>query len=322
MTNEIKPDEAVSVVVARFEVATLTAGHRQMLDYVLSKGYGTNLMILGVAPTLCTKQNPLDYESRRLMIESEYPGRFSFAYIKDCHDDSVWSKNLDGIIDDLRGNRAPVLIGSRDSFFEHYSGKYRDNFEEYKQQVFISGTEQRRQLSRQIKNSAEWRAGVVYATQNKYPTVFSTVDCAIFDDQTLSRIYLAKKDREIGYRFVGGFADPRDDSFETTARREAAEETGLECDILQYVASQKIDDWRYRSEEDKIITHLFAMTRTFGRAKADDDISELRLFEFDKVGADMLVPEHRSLFEKLAAWRKDYLKTQIILAAEVARQLD
>lgn len=320
--KDINPNEAVSVIVARFEVATLTTGHKQMLDYVLSKGYATNLMILGVAPTLCTKQNPLDYEARRLMIEAEYPGKFSFAYIKDCHDDSVWSKNLDGIIHDLCGPRIPILIGSRDSFFEHYDGKYRDNFEEYKQQVFISGTEQRRQLSRQIKNSAEWRAGVVYATQNKYPTVFSTVDCAIFDNESLEHLFLAKKDKEIGYRFVGGFADPRDDSFEMTAKREALEETGLECEILQYVASQKIDDWRYRNEEDKIITHLFAMTKTFGRAKADDDISELRLFEFDKINQDMLVPEHRALFEKLAAWRKEYLRTRVILSAEVAKQLD
>lgn len=315
-------NEEVSVIVARFEVATLTDGHKQMLDYILSKNYGTNLLILGVSPTLCTKMNPLDYEARRLMIESEYPGKFSFAYIKDCHDDDVWSKNLDNIISDLCGNRKPVLIGSRDSFFEHYTGKYRDNFEEYKQQIFVSGTEQRRQLSRQIKNSPEWRAGVVYATQNKYPTVYSTVDCAIFDDWELKHLYLAKKEKEIGYRFVGGFADPKDLSFEMTAHREATEETGLECAVVQYVTSQRVDDWRYRNEEDKIITHLFAMKKAWGRASANDDISELRLFEFDAIKLNDLVPEHRELFEKLKDWRANYLKNNINIVNEVGKQLD
>ena len=56
------------VIVARFQVAELTEGHKQILDYVLSKGHNQNILFLGVSPTRATKNNPLDYEFTRILL--------------------------------------------------------------------------------------------------------------------------------------------------------------------------------------------------------------------------------------------------------------
>ena len=314
--------EKVGVLIGRFEVAELTDGYRQLLDWFIEQGFGTNILILGNAQVLCTKNNPLDYESRRLMIEEAYPGKVSLHYLMDQALDEKWSENLDRIVDDTRSNRDVVLIGSKDYFYNHYFGKYRGSFVEYLPKSFPSGAEHRKSVSKQLKCSKEWRAGVIWATANRYPTVYSTADCAVFESAELEHIYLARKPNEKLLRFVGGFADPKDDSFEETALREAKEETGLDCDIIQYVCSRKIDDWRYRNEQDKIITHLFAMTKKGGRANATDDVAELQLREFDRIGETEIVAEHRELFKRLSEWREAWLKANPSMKRIVRDMMD
>lgn len=295
-------ETSVGVVVARFQVAELTEGHKEILDFVLSKGYNLNIVILGIAPTKATKNNPLDFDSRRRMIEEEYPGKFMITYQKDEPDDHSWSENLDSRIEEIAGsNREVVLYGSRDSFGKYYHGKFR--FEEYKQRLFCSGTEQRALAGKQVKASKDWRTGCLYATQNRYPTAYPTVDCAIFDDYYYDYIYLAKKKKDKLLRFVGGFVDPSDNSLEEAAIRESKEETGLNTKVISYVCSKKVDDWRYRSEEDKIITSLFVLQKIKGSAVACDDIEEIHRVLFSDIKATDIIEEHRPLFYALAEWR-------------------
>jgi len=71
-----------------------------------------------------------------------------------------------------------------------------------------------------LKN-LQYRYGAYDACQSRWPTVYPTVDCAIFDDWSWTKVWLAKKPHEDKLRFVGGFADPKDSSFEETALREA-----------------------------------------------------------------------------------------------------
>lgn len=301
MTNET----SVGVIVARFQVAELTDGHKEILDYVLSKNHNQNVIFLGVAATKATKNNPLDYDSRRRMIEEAYPGKFIVLYIKDEPSDYTWSAHLDEQIADVAGSREVVLYGSRDSFGQYYHGKY--NFEAYQQKVFCSGTAQRQFAGKVVKSSQDWRYGCLYATQNRFPTVYPTVDCAIFDFENGAPkyVYLAKKPNIEGYLFVGGFTDPTDDSFADAAKREAREETGLEVEVYSYIGSKKIDDWRYRNEEDKIITNFYAMKRIFGKALARDDISELHRVLWDDLREAHFAAPHRPLFKMLDFWMAD-----------------
>ena len=136
-----------------------------------------------------------------------------------------------------------------------------------------------------------------------HPVVYPTVDCAIFEDILLSRLYLAKKPGETRLRFVGGFVDPSDPSYAVAALREAKEETRLDCRLLGYIMSSRIDDPRYSDKQDKIITSFYAMVPTGnGVAKASDDISELGLYDVDSLSKDDFVPEHQGLFEVLVRW--------------------
>ena len=130
--------------------------------------------------------------------------------------------------------------------------------------------------------------------------VYPTVDCAIFDE-VYQYILLARKKNQTLYRFVGGFVDPADQSYEMAALREANEETGLLCHDVSYVISQKVNDPRYAEKDDKIITTLYAMCTPapLGDAVASDDIEEVKVFEFNGLTEEMLVEEHRTLLAAL-----------------------
>ena len=99
-------------------------------------------------------------------------------------------------------------------------------------------------------NSESFRAGVIYSIYSQYPTVYSTVDIAIFNEDK-TEILLGRKADESQLRFIGGFVDPEDQSDEMAARREVFEETCLECHSYKFELSSTIDDWRYRGLPDK-----------------------------------------------------------------------
>ncbi|OQP47532.1 hypothetical protein A4H97_05175 [Niastella yeongjuensis] len=141
--------------------------------------------------------------------------------------------------------------------------------------------------------------GINYAFQNAYSKVYPTVDIAVLKDGD-TQVLLGKKHNAPQWRFPGGFTDPTDDSYEAAARRELQEECGdLEVNAMQYIGSAKIDDWRYRSEEDKIITLFFKTQWVFGHPKANDDLKELGWFPVKELQAMMqqgtIVKEHHIL---------------------------
>ena len=94
MTNK---QNAIGVIVGRFQVHKLTEGHKEILDFVLSQNHYMNILVLGNPPrdVRCTKNNPLPYVSRKRMIEEEYPGKFEICYKTDVMSDEEWSSDLD-----------------------------------------------------------------------------------------------------------------------------------------------------------------------------------------------------------------------------------
>lgn len=152
-----------------------------------------NILVLGNPPrdVRCTKNNPLPYVSRKRMIEEEYPGKFEICYKTDVMSDEEWSSDLDKqILAITNGNSDVILYGSRDSFIEHYTGQFETY--EYQQKLTLSGTKLREELKKNIGTSEDFRRGCIYATQNNWTYYYPTVDCAIFTDDSYSKIYLAK----------------------------------------------------------------------------------------------------------------------------------
>lgn len=282
----------VGVMVARFQVPELHAAHKDLIETVC-KAHDKVLIFLGLSEAKVTRENPLDYQARRQMIQAEFPDVEVF-YVPDRPSDNVWSEHLDQqIAHHVTPSQSAVLYGGRDSFIEHYVGKY--PVRELIQDVWMSGTEMRKAIARKsTKASPEFRAGVVWAAYGRFPTCYPTVDVAVFNEQEDS-ILLGRKADETLYRLIGGFADPKSPSFEADARREVKEEAGISITDPVYVGSFSIDDWRYRNEVDKIKTLLFRAKLMAGRPKPDDDIAEVRWFHTVDLNPLDVVENHRRL---------------------------
>lgn len=216
-------------------------------------------------------------------------------YINDHPSDAAWSKNLDKLItEQLLPMQTITLYGSRDSFLKCYSGKY--TVCELEATTFISGTEVRRRVCNNYPPTADYRAGMIAATAYRYPTAFQTVDIAVVNDK--KELLIARKPDEKKWRFIGGFSDPRSVSLEADAKREVSEESGVEVDMIMYLGSTLIDDWRYRGEQDKIKTALFVAKYIYGNPKGADDIAEVKWIPIGTgISKDNIEPLHHVLVD-------------------------
>lgn len=144
----------------------------------------------------------------------------------------------------------------------------------------------------------------------RYDIVFPTVDACIFEDDALDHVWMVRKKNEVRWRFCGGFADPKDKTFEESALREAYEETGLECEIFCTIGSLEIDDWRYRLENDKIITTVFGLKikDKTKKPEANDDVFEVKCFGLDELEEKNVQKEHLPILEKIKTYVKRYKK--------------
>lgn len=293
------------VIVGRFQVNDLHDGHLELFREVSGR-HNRVIVFVGVAPTGMTRSNPLDFETRRRMIQAKFPN-FSVHPLVDVSSDKYWSQCLDKEIDKLADWGEVTLYGGRDSFVPHYFGKYKPV--ELCLHPSTSGTAIREAITNNVLYSPDFRAGVIYAANNLRPRVVTCVDVIIAhqggrNTELISPtdFLLAKKPGEELWRFVGGHAEPTTPDFEADAKKEAYEETGLDINSLDYVGSTLIDDWRWRSNPDKIKTLIFIGWTNYSKAKADDDICEVGWFNLTKLNIDMFVPAHKPIFEKLMTY--------------------
>ncbi len=210
MSKEEQELTDVGVLVGRFQVPELHQAHKELIDKIAG-WHKKFLIVLGCSPTLVGRHNPLDFQARKLMINSHYPN-LPLVPLMDHPDDHEWSKELDRRIREVFPVGTVTLYGGRDSFIPYYSGQFPCREVEPSAYIAASGTLERRNASLEVCSSVDWRAGVVYAAYNRYPQVFPTVDVAVTretDDGDLE-ILLAKKPAEKGYRLVGGFVSPTD----------------------------------------------------------------------------------------------------------------
>lgn len=304
-------DYEIGVMICRMQVHKLHDAHKAIIDMVTSN-HKKVILFLGVPVVSNTKNNPLDFATRKEMIQEEYP-HLIILPLKDQRYNEKWSQILDNEIKVPFGERTALLYGGRDSFIPHYCGKY--PVTELTSDIFYSGTEVRNQVSREILASADFRAGVIHANYAQRPCTYPTVDIIAYNDK--GQILLAKKPNENKYRFIGGFVDRTDESYEMAAKREFYEESGG-CEIgdLTYIASGKIHDWRYKKEESGIMSILYAGKFMWGSIQPSDDISVLAWIDVKKLQAmeddntlhSFIMEEHLSFMKSfLVLTKKDNL---------------
>jgi bifunctional NMN adenylyltransferase/nudix hydrolase len=300
---QIKVDKTynVGVLVARFQVHALTEAHKELVNMALSN-HAKVIIFLGLSPVRASISDPLDFQPRKQMILEEYPPskypNLTVGYIKDAKSNQAWSDKLDELISDHLGpNDKAVLYGGRDSFLAHYKGNFPTR--ELSSTITISGTQIRNEIAQAPKDDPSFRRGAIWASYQRFPTVYPTVDVAILDVKN-NRFLLGRKADEKEYRFIGGFTSPSDNSYEDAAIRETFEECGLGLDknSLFYIGSLKVDDWRYKgSSTEQIITHLYVGNYGYGSPKAADDLADVRWFDLTTFNAEtMMVDTHRPLF--------------------------
>lgn len=282
----------VGVIIGRFQVPELHAGHQELIDSVLVNHHRV-IVVLGMGHTKCSFRNPLDVGARRSMFREQYPD-ITCLYIKDMQTNEAWSAKLDEIIhDEVAPESTVTLYGSRDSFVESYTGAY--NTIELKQKTYVSGTSIRKQLAHNAKKDKQFRVGCCFAVANQWPGPETTIDVAIFNKKN-DQILLGRKIDEEGWRVIGGFVQ-NEETLEECVLREGKEETGLDLAYPEYVGSFVSDDWRKMGERDKILTVLFKASVAKGRPAPDDDIHELQWFDLNGDLFHIVISNHRVLIE-------------------------
>lgn len=287
----------IGVIIGRFQIHELHSEHRKLVDLVLAN-HSKVLLFLGSSPTLSTRRNPLDFITRKVMFEETYGNRISMIMpLYDKKSDAVWSKQVDSKIRESFPNGSVVLYGSKDSFIPHYQGQF--PVIDLKPEVMVDASDIRKDVSKRVVRSKQFRAGVIYSCFNQYNIVHPVIDVAIVNDDE-TKVLLGRKPDEVQFRFIGGFADVTDENLEQTVRREAMEETGLEVDGIQYICSAKVRDWRYKNDPDRsIMTSFFKAKRVSGHEKGDDDIAEVKWYTVADLKTEDVVEEHVKLLEAL-----------------------
>lgn len=288
-----------AVIIARFQAPFLHDGHRHLIEQIKSKHHKV-VVVLGISPVKGSRRNPYDFYTRERLLKKAYP-ELVILPLADHPSDAIWSSNLDELLQASFPAEQFLLYGSRDSFIPHYTGKL--SIEELPQHEQYSATDIRHQWADKVLDSEDFRLGINYAYHNTYAKIYPTVDIALFKEDR-SFLLLGQKKGRPEWRLPGGFADVTDADFESAARRELSEECSkIETAAMQYIASAKIDDWRYRREEDKIMTLLFATDLLYGHAEASDDLVNVGWFAVDKlqqmVDENKIAREHHPLIALL-----------------------
>jgi bifunctional NMN adenylyltransferase/nudix hydrolase len=284
----------LGVVIARFQADELTQAHQYLLEQVATR-VNRVLVLLGCAPVIGLRKNPLEYTLREQMVRAWWSERFTHDLtilpLLDMPTDVPWATNVDALIGTVNLNGTATIFCGPDGA----GPAYREAGGRWPIEVLDSmgGHASKMRESMLPRYTKDFRAGIIYGIERRFVNPFPVVDAIIEDGEM---ILLGRKSHDpIGkYRLIGGFVDVGDASLEVAVRREVHEETRLEVSDIRYLGSARVNDWRFRSGPEGILTSVFTCRRIFGEIKASDDIDELKWFRKDEADR-VIIANHQHL---------------------------
>ena len=285
-----------TVIIGRFQRPTI---HPVLDDFIKQQiEESENVLILvGLAQIQATKKNPMDFETRKYMLQEAYP-TVTIGYLKDVREHKEWSDNLDEQIGRFARKAKTEITAITVYGGEHtVKTQYTNNHPilDLPSQSYIN-EKHMLDVPSDIKKTLEYRLAVCSTANKPYAKVYPTVDIAVFNNE--SELLMARKPEETLFRFIGGFVDPNE-TWKQAAIREVGEEACIEIDNLEYVDSFVIPDHRYRNEDDSITSTLFTADLKSGIPYPQDDIAELKWGNLETIDFDTIVPEHRELLRSV-----------------------
>lgn len=294
----------LGVVVGRFQVPRLHAGHKRLLDLVFAR-HKRVLVLLACPAWQGGNKDPLDYFTRKVMILEAYPNAF-ISYIQDEQSDERWSTRVDSTIRELFPFGDVTLYGGRDGFTRFYSGQFPTVETMEDPSIEQETGTQLRERAAALPIAAEaFRTGVIYNAANIPNFPIQCVDAAIIrrEPNRNSQILLIQKSNETYWRFPGGHLDGNDISLEAAVNREAREETGVEVGKPVYITSEcGIPDWRALKGGIAVSSALFYLPYIYGAPRSGDDAAKIDWFHLETLTEDDMEPCHKSFLKKLQSW--------------------
>ena len=157
----------VGIVIGRFQVPVLHAGHLALLRHVIANSDETCVLV-GVTPKQDLK-NPLPYPAVECMIRGTFhkeqaQGRLQIHPLPDIPgNDLQWSHAIDQLLGALYPYEQIKLWSGRDSFKPYYHGKHRPVRDWYGFNGEVNGTKERDEIIQGApSDSLLFRQGIIY----------------------------------------------------------------------------------------------------------------------------------------------------------------
>ena len=293
---------SLGVVIGRFQVPELHAGHRYLIEYVLAR-HERLLILVGYNDVRCMPRNELPVGIRIVMLQQAYPQATVLPLPDSKISNEHWSTAVDSTLSSVATGEV-VLYGSRDSFIPKYNGRFPTH--EVPEVPDVSGTNIREALTPSSIQTPEQRYGWMAAVRSQYPVTDSVVDVAVVSPDW-EMVLMGRRGPGAPLGFFGGFLDHTDLSDEAGARREQTEEvTGITTGPLEYVGSFPVDDRRYRGSGYRMMSRFFAAEYLDGEPVGADDMPVVEWVAFTDATRALVKASHLPLYDMLRAHRSQH----------------